>query len=418
MDRTSSYLSKYLFEWDFLDIVVGGHSALDAKFFVSNMHDKSQVGSFLLSYGFDPEDLINKAELFGNFRESLQFVKRYFLREGNSDGIDFIIPNSFYKITEIEDLFLMATGCHENFNSDEEKLWAELLLKIMHTILHVDKDLRTNYLKIIQTQILDRFYKYLFREGEKLFVGQKGSDPIEIMIFEARPKKTRDSTILKLLYKAESVAEELFDRVAIRVVTKNKFDALRIIKFYLGKNIIIPHNVKPSRTINTMIDLKKFKGYYQKIIKEALRQNLSEEEFLVRVEECIKNLHAEGGNNEKNEHSLKNYHSIHFTGRQLIKYQNPFFKEFNNLRQMARDATQESELTKKILSMDISLIARDVRFFYPYEVQIVDDSSHKINTQGDASHTEYKKNQIQACIKRIFKHLIDLKSFKFQNSVN
>ena len=418
MDRTSSYLSKYIFEWDFLDIVVGSHSALDAKFFVSHMHDKRQVDNFLLGYGFDPEDPINRAELFGNFRESLQFVKRYFLKENNPDGLDLIVPNSFYQITEIEDIFLMATGCHENFNSDEERLWAELLLKVMHTILHVDKDLRMNYLKIIQTQILDRFYKYLFREEEKLYLGHKNSDFIEIVNFEARPKKTRNSIILKLLHKAESVAEELFDRVAIRVVTKNKFDALRIIKFYLEKNIIIPHNVKPSRTMNTMIDLKRFRGNYQKIIKEALRQNLSEEEFLMRVEKCIKNLHMEGGNHERNEHTLKNYHSIHFTGRQLINYKNPFFKEFNHLRQMARNSTQETELTKKILSMDISLIARDVHFFYPYEVQIVDHLSHEINTQGEASHAEYKKNQIQACMKRIFKHLIKHRNIQLQMNAN
>ena len=415
MDRTSSYLSKYLFEWDFLEIVVGGQSALDAKYFVSHMHDKDQVDSFLYGYGLNPEDPINRAELFGNFRESLQFVKRYFLKEGNPDGLDLAIPNSFYEVTEIEDIFLMATGCHKNFNSDDERLWAELLLKIMHTILHVDKDLRTNYLKIIQTQILDRFYKYLFREEERLFVGQKGDEAIEIINFEARPKKTRDSTILKLLHKAESVAEELFDRVAIRVITKNKFDTLRIIKFFLEKNIIIPHNVKPSRTINTMIDLNKFRKYYQRIIKEALRKNFSEETFLAKVEDCFKDLQEERGYSERNEHSLKDYHSIHFTSRQLIKYRNPFFKEFNTLRQMAREQ-KDSELTKKILSMDISLVARDVRFFYPYEVQIVDNLSHTRNTQGDAAHSEYKKNQIQACMNRIFKHLVALKKIELQTS--
>ena len=79
---------------------------------------------------------------------------------------------------------------------------------------------------------------------------------------------------------------------------------------------------------------------------------------------------------------------------------------------MARSANEESELAKKILAMDVSLIARDIRFFYPYEVQIVDEESHRNNTQGEASHFEYKKNQIQASMKRLFRQLIDLKGIK------
>ena len=408
MARANDYLPKYLFEWDLLEITIGGQSALDAKFFVSHMHNRDQVNDFLLDHGFDPNDSINRAELFGNFQEALQFVKRYFLKEGNPDGLDLSIPDALHRITEIEDLFLISTGHHEKFNSHEETLWAELLLKVMHTILHVDKDLRSNYFNIIQTQILDRFYKYLFREGEGLFIGQKGSDAIHIIDFESRPQKSRDSTILKLLHKAESAAEELFDKIGIRVITKSRFDTLRVIKFFIEKNIILPHNVRPSRTINTMMDLKKFREYYRRIIKEALKKNLTEEEFLSRVEDCLHKLQQEKGNG-RNEHSLKEYRSIHFTNRQLIKYRNPFFKEFNNLRQMARQSDIKNELSKKILAMDISLIAQDIRFFYPYEIQIVDEKSHRINTEGEASHMEYKKNQIQVSMRRMFKQLAPLK---------
>ena len=409
MTKPSNYLPKYFFEWDLLDIAIGQESALDAKFFVTHMKDRTQVSDFLSAYGFDPEDPINRAELFGNFQEALQFVKRYFLKEGNPGGLDFPIPEAFHRITDIEDVFLISTGNHESFHAVEEKLWAEILLKVMHTILHVDKDLRTNYLNIIQQQILDRFYKYLFRRGEDLFIGQEeDGEAIEITEFESRPKKARDSTILKLLHKAESAAEELFDRIGIRVITKGRFDTLRIIKFFIDKNIILPHNVRPSRTVNTMIDLKKFRKYYRDIIKGALRENLTEEEFLTKAENCLNKLQQEKGNG-RNEHSFKGYRSIHFTNRQLIKYRNPFFKEFNGLRQMARQSEKESELSKKILGMDISLIAQDVRFFYPYEIQIVDEKSHQINTEGEASHAEYKKSQIQVSRQRLFKQLLEFK---------
>ena len=68
---------------------------------------------------------------------------------------------------------------------------------------------------------------------------------------------------------------------------------------------------------------------------------------------------------------------------------------------------KDKTLAKKILNMDMSLIARDVRFFYPFEVQIVDKDAHKENSEGEASHSEYKKAQLKFAMNRVFKPLID-----------
>ena len=75
MDRPT-YLSKYLFDWELLDVVIGGRSALDSKFFVGQMYNIEQVNSFLKGYGLDAADPVSRAELFGNFQEALQFIKR------------------------------------------------------------------------------------------------------------------------------------------------------------------------------------------------------------------------------------------------------------------------------------------------------------------------------------------------------
>ena len=70
---------------------------------------------------------------------------------------------------------------------------------------------------------------------------------------------------------------------------------------------------------------------------------------------------------------------------------------------------EENELARKVLSMDVSLVARDIRFFYPYEIQIVDQDAYKENTQGEASHQEYKKQQVISAMYRIFKDMIEYK---------
>jgi uncharacterized protein (TIGR04562 family) len=402
-----------MFDWEILDVVVGGKSALDTKNFLGPMSSIEQVNQFLKGYGLDPNDHVTKAELFGNFQEALQFIKRYFLKEGNPDGLDLKLPNSLLMISDISQLFLMATD--DTPSKKEDKLWAEIILKVMHTIMHADKDLRSNYFNIVQTQIFDRFYKYIFRNEEgKLFIGIKGTENVVALVdFETKSKKTRESVIIKLLHKAENVAEELFDRVGVRFVTNSRFDTLRVIRFLVEKNIVIPHNNKPSRAINTMIDLPRFKEAHQRVLKMALRNNLSEERFVAAMEREIQECDMQKEGSERNKFTSKSYQSIQFTCRQLIEYKNPFLQEFNDLRRIAKKLNpEENELARRVLNMDISLVARDIRFFYPYEIQIVDQAAFQENSQGDASHQEYKRQQVQSAMKRIFKAMIEYKAIK------
>ena len=412
MERPS-YLQKYMFDWEIFDVVVGGRSALDTKNFLGPMSSIDQVNQFLKGYGYDPQDNVAQSELFGNFQEALQFIKRYFLKEANPDGLDIKIPNSLLMISDISQLFLMATD--DNIVKKEDKLWAEAILKVMHTIMHVDKDLRSNYFNIVQTQIFDRFYKYVFRSDDnKLFIGVKGTDDVVPLVdFETKSKKTRESVIIKLLHKAENVAEELFDRVGVRFITHSRFDTLRLIRFLLEKNIVIPHNNKPSRTINTMIDMVKFKEAHQGLLKMAIRNNLSEDRFLAAMERAAVESQKEPSESEHNKHTSKAYQSIQFTCRQLIEYKNPFLQEFNDLRKFAKTCNpEENELARKVLNMDISLVARDIRFFYPYEIQVVDHEAFKANSQGEASHVEYKRHQVRSAMRRVFKALIEYKEIQ------
>src|SRR5690606_6646723 len=336
------------------------------------------------------------------------------LREGNPDGLDLKIPNSLYMITDIGDLILLATGGLEEESTYEERLWAEVILKVMHTILHADKDLRSNYIPVMQTQIFDRFYKHLTRDGAQLYLGDLDeSSKIPLVAFDTKAKKTRDSVIIKLLHKAENVAEEVFDRIGVRFITKSRFDTLRVVRHLIAHNIVIPHNIKPSRSINTMVDLASFKRRYVGVLKRALRNQMNEADFLKMAEEEVNACSLmQGGPSDRNLHTKGGYQSLQFTCRQLVKYKNPFMAEFSALRKAAKKVQDENELSQKILTMDVSLIARDIRFFYPYEVQIVDLEAHKINTEGEASHAEYRKAQTLSAMRRVFAHIIEFKKIE------
>jgi uncharacterized protein (TIGR04562 family) len=413
MMERPSYLPHYMFEWELFEVVLKGKSALDTNYFIGPMRDIDQVNSFLKGYGLDPSDPVGRAELFGNFQEAVQFIKKYFLVEGNPEGMELKIPNSIFMITDIGDLFLMATGNSPGAGF-EEMLWAEAILKVMHTILHADKDLRSNYFSIIQTQIFDRYYRFIYRdENNQLFLGVKGENSIPLVDFETKSKKSRDSIIIKLLHKAENVAEELFDRIGVRIVTEGRFDILRVLKFLMEQYVIVPHNIKPSRSLNSIFDLATFKIRHGNLVRMALRNGLSEERFLQALErEIMACPLSSQGPSDRNHHTSSAYQAIQFTCRQLIKYKNPFLQEFRDLREFAKTES-DSELAKKVLGMDQSLIARDVRFFYPYEIQIMDRESHKNNTEGEASHQEYKRSQVQSAMKRVFSRLIKYKGISF-----
>jgi uncharacterized protein (TIGR04562 family) len=411
MVERPSYLAEYGFKWETMAVVCSGRSSLDATNYFAEIEDKTEVANFLHGYGFDITDPVESAELFGIFQEALQFIKRYFLKEGNPEGLDLKIPNYMYTITDISELFLAANGKASFKLKTEEAMWAGVVLKIMHTILHTDKDLRYRYFSTIQQQIFDRFYKYIHRDEEnRLFLKHESGTTIPLYDFQTKAKKTRDSIIIKLLHKQENVAEELFDRIGVRIITYNKLDALRVIKFLISNYVVIINNIKPSRSQNTLVNLEQLRRGMFRLYKDAIRNQLPEEVFYQNFNKLIDECGPTPPQHE-NRHSSEEYRAIHFTGRQLIKYRNPFMASFNEVRKQAlRD--RSNPLSQSLLNLDTSPISRDVRFFYPFEVQLTDYESHIRNTQGEASHDEYKKAQLRSAMKRIFKPLIEIKDIK------
>ena len=290
----------YKFNWETFDIIIGGKSSIDAKNYLSSFTQKSDAEKFLEGYGFDINDPVQAAELFGNFQEAIQFIKRYFLKEGNEEGLDVRIPTVFYSVTDISDLFLIATKKSDILEDKESSIWAGIILKVMHTILHTDKDLRYRYFTTIQTQIFDRFYRFIHRDSEELYIeSDDKSLRIPLLEFETKSKKSRESIIIKLLHKKENVAEELFDRIGIRLVTKNKVDVLRVIDFLVQNYLIIANNIKPSRSQNSLFDLDILKTEHKKFLESA-DPDISQDDLAEKVEEnALKSIIEKNNSNFK-----------------------------------------------------------------------------------------------------------------------
>jgi uncharacterized protein (TIGR04562 family) len=384
-----------------LDVLISGTSFLDSKDgFLGSFRNHESAEQFLEAYGFDLQDPIEKAELHGTLQEALRFIRTYFLKPQYPNGMALEIPKKFFELHDIKELLMLAGAAQQS----DLRLWACAVLKVVHTISHIDRDMRTHYFSDIQMQILDRFYRYLHRDEEgRLYIGQNADDPqrVNLVEFQVKPKKARDSTLMKLLHKPESVAEELFDRVGVRIITKTRADGLRVIQFLETANIVVPANIKPSRSRNTLIDIAKFRETLNRETRRMLAGEIQE----AQLEDLLEATPYASGHAD-NRFSSEHYRAIQFTCRQLIKIKNPLSDHIRNLKSVTRGMDLGPEIMSAIERVDQKYIQRVTRFFYPYEVQVMDELSYIENEKGRSAHAHYKLAQQNAAMNRVLGSLV------------
>ncbi|MFZ9594894.1 MAG: TIGR04552 family protein [Bdellovibrionia bacterium] len=399
---------KYNFRTDILDIIIGGKSTIDSPhpFQIFNLNE---THLFIKSYGYDLDNPIENAELFGNFHEAVSFIRKHFLKPENPNGLKLEIPRKILELTNIKDLFSMigniSAPAQPEGMARTLQNWTCSILKVMHTIAHIDKDLRSSYFAEIQKQIFDRFYKSIHRDSEgKLFFGETEKDPlrVDLVAFETKPKKSRESITLKLLHKPENVAEDIFDRVGVRFITHTRLDALRVIKYLKEKMIIMAPNIKPSRSRNTLVPIDAFKSELETLLPELETGALSEKKFIEKLERI-----PFSSANADNPHSSEHYKAIQFTCRQLIKLSNPLYADLRDLKALVKNRSVDDDILKTIEKIDLKYTQREIRFFYPFEVQVMDQKSAEENEKGRSAHSEYKRSQVLTAMKRVMGALVD-----------
>jgi uncharacterized protein (TIGR04562 family) len=395
--KTAIPLAKWRIGESVLRVLIGGSSFLDSKEgFKGVFRNRLSAENYLHGYGFDLHDPIEKAELHGTLQEAIRFIKTYFLKPSNPEGLRLEIPKKILEVTDVTDLLMFASS----ESQEELRAWSGALLRVIHTLSHVDRDLRTHYFKDIQTQILDRFYRQLHRdEHGTLYLGRTADDPfrVDLVQFDVKPKKARDSTLMKLLHKPESVAEELFDRVGVRFVTRTRVDAIRAIQFLEQSNVVVGANIKPSRSRNTLVDVKHFDEVLKNELPRVKSKEITEQEMVDLLETGPFPEEKPGENPFSSEH----YRAIQFTCRQLIKIKNPLSDHIRDLKTAARGKDLDPALAAVIEKIDQKYIQRVVRFFYPYEIQVMDEKSFIENEKGRSAHKEYKKAQQRAALIRV-----------------
>jgi len=391
---------------DVMNLMLRGRSVIDSHFGLP-LRTLEVADEFLHRYGLQLENPVEKAEILGNYHESIRFIRKYFLKPENPEGADLEMPRAFQELNDIRQLFVWAAD--SSIENSTRARWACSILRVMHAVSHLDKDLRHDFFPEIQKQIFDRFYKEIHSIDEQVYLGDpKESRSISLEKFQTKPRKSRDSVILKLLHKKQIIAEDVFDQIGLRFVTKDKMGVVKVLKYLKDKYIVISTNISPSRSRNNLVDPRLYRRTWRDIHQAVVKGETKDENWIKKTLEAAVGegfLETQDEIREHNPLSSSQYHSIQFTCRQLIRFRNPAYEELKNLRSHLKNST-DIEARLLMDRLDLSQLAKEQKFFYPLEVQILDIENYRKSESGEASHASYKSAQTKMAMKRVLGQLL------------
>lgn len=323
-----------------------GRSFIDTKRI--HIHSEQEAQDYLSCYGFDYDDPIDLVELENLRLEAIELIQDELLFDGE------VIPQALINEKDVRQYLLIASG----HGCKKLMPWSGVILRVLHTLTHSHSYLNDIYHDDIREQIFGRFDGHITRDEQGCFLGN-----IKLFDIEFREAKSRRSVAMKLMHKAENVAADIFDWIGIRLITEYRSDALDVLAYLREKHIFTYANLKPSRTRNTLIDLK--------WVNQCLNQGMP-------IEDIKKEMQSMGYPKSSetaidNQFSEISYHSVQITYRQRIKVEQPNGKK--------------------------------LCFFFPFELQMMDHHSFIKSREGLASHSEYKNRQRIAVRKRILPFL-------------
>lgn len=357
---------KFNFDFDSLNAVAGGKSAIDIP--KLRIHTLDEATQFLNSYGYN---FNNQKDI-----ERLWYFHRraYVLMIEKLKFLDAEIPEVIKERKQLQDIRnLLIYASKEGVGDKDVQRWACAFLRCMHVFVHSETDLFQSFSEEIQAQVISPIEKAIYHDGNQHRIYLKSEDEAVAMIpllgFEVKPFKTSSSSVIKLLSKPDAIAMRIFDKLGFRFITNSIFDSFQVIRFLSDEHIISFPHIMPDQSSNNIYPVELFYNTCMEIAKEQSR--FTDEEIEKKlIEKFNENKDQFQMLRKENQFSGADYRFIKFIARKKIHIQLEGGREFS--------------------------------FFYPFEVQIMDEASRKNILAGPSEHQSYKTRQIEAAKARLF----------------
>lgn len=343
--------------------MVGGVSAIDIRRL--NVRNEKEAKLFIQAYGYDLEQAEHRDTLWTIHRRAVALIEEQIVEPGEVMPVEIADPG---KLGDLTNLLMIASSRKKE--DRELQRWACAVLRVMHVYVHLRNDLFSAFRDEIQTQILKPLQDAIVEDdiaGSFVLGPNSPGGGVQLHKFEIKPFKTTASSVIKLLARPERVALTLLDKLGVRFVTRSLYDSFKAVRFLVEHHLVSYPHIIPDQSANTLYPINLFlevMGELEKKEKET-GARISNDEVRELLKERLESAPDRAKYQEKmNQFSGPEYRFLKFINRKLITV-----------------PIGDGEHT------------RAFRFFYPFEIQIMDQETYTRNMTGPMAHDEYKNRQ-------------------------
>ncbi|MES2856823.1 MAG: TIGR04552 family protein [Bdellovibrionota bacterium] len=355
-------ISNFHFNRQVLDCVIGGVSSIDTP--LLNIHTVEEAKQFIVAYGYDPDSVDDKELLWNIHRRAVALIQEQLLDPGETVLSDVGEPS---QLGELSQLLILASSRKEE--DREKQRWACAVLRVMHVFVHLRNDLFSAFRDEIQAQLLKPLQDAIVEDdisGSFMMGPNLPGGGIQLHKFEIKPFKATASSAIKLLARRERVALSLLDKLGVRFITRSLFDSFRVVKFLVDQHLISYPHIIPDQSANTLFPINLFLEVMEELKElEKRGEPIDNDAVKAALASHLQNSPDQAQYLEKmNEFSGPEYRFLKFINRKLVTV-------------FLGDGAERKAF----------------RFFYPYEIQIVDLETFSRNMSGPMAHDAYKDRQ-------------------------
>lgn len=362
--------------WTYLHELTSGKSAIDLG--ALSLRDIDDARQFARGYGFDIDDPQDIERIRCAHREAVQFIEDTFLEPDQHD----LIPP---EVSDPEDVLeLLVYASRHVLHPEARRLWSCAVLKVMHCVFYIDNNLKLRHFNTIRRQVFDGLDAVLKSDGERTYLTD-GEICLPLVLCEKKSNKGRRSILLKLLQKAAYVAADVSDHLGLRLVFNTRIECLFALRVLQRAQLVSVINIEPQRTRNTLLDVPQAREVFALHRDELERADAYPVELLQKMDEELIARTATLTQAE-NPHSASSYQSLQITVRKMIHLNGDAVHTADPGAGMADDAAAGAA----------------TKFFFEYEIQMMDRASYEKTKEGPASHQAYKQRQVETARRRVF----------------
>ncbi len=399
------------FDWGVMDVLVNGKSAIDLA--QIQVRTWESATAFLKHYGYDPDHPTHAKFIHGLLVEAIDFISKYLMPTEWTRGLR--PPQEFFSIHDVRHLMLWASDSHPD--RSDFQIWACAILRVMHTIAHIDGVRRRVDIDSARAQIMGHLSSFVFKDDSGKLRFGKGELSVALQKVEWKNNKRRESIIMKLLHKKGNVAETIYDFLGIRIVTERLSDTLVAIRLLQELYVVSYPNCNPTRAKNTLVDMERFRASLDVLLAMYKQGQIEDDDFADMLERAVGQMDDEQPGATSNPHSSADYRSVQLTCRQLVYSKTGAELWRDRVIELTSGNPKLTEFSKATIER---LLAFGESFakvypdpnlgYFPFEIHILDKATYVNNHTGEASHDRYKSSQIREVRRRILGRILTTKT--------